>query len=51
MFDRFKEGSSWAAFAATAGTTLPMFGIAQPIVVAVTGVLGFIAFLLKDKSK
>lgn len=50
MLDRLKEGSSYAGFAATAAAILPTFGVAQPLVAAITGILGAIAFLLKDRK-
>lgn len=50
MLDRFREGSSYAGFAASAAAILPTLGVAQPIVAAITGILGVIAFFLKDKK-
>lgn len=50
MLQRFTEASSYAGVAASVAAILPTFGIAQPIVAAITGIFGLIAFLLKDKS-
>lgn len=50
MLDRFKEGSSWAAFAATIAAVLPTLAVPQPYVAAITGIFGAIAFALKDRK-
>ena len=50
MLGRFKEGSSYAGFAAVATTVLPTLGVAQPITIFVTALFGLVAFFLKDKK-
>lgn len=50
IIDRLKEGSSWAAIAATIAAVAPGLAIPQPYYAAITAICGAIAFFLKDKK-